>query len=135
MNTIPCKTPGCFKKTKEGYKLCFTCNQQDKIDCIECGNKTSKAFPKCYNCNMKNKHKCQSCDKMTDIKYPKCYDCNKKKPTIAKPIVVEDPIFSITPKPTLWKPPTIQYKPISKENINSLKQCLCIINDDSPKTD
>jgi len=87
MNTIPCKTVGCSKKTKEPYKLCFTCNQIDKVDCIECGNKTSKAYPKCYNCNMKNKHPCITCKKMTDNKYLKCYTCNQKK----RKIFIGDP--------------------------------------------
>jgi hypothetical protein len=137
MNTISCQTIGCLKKTKEPYKLCFDCNKKDKIDCIECGNKTPKAYPKCYNCNMKNKHKCQTCDKMTDKNYPKCYDCNKKKPiptpTTPKPIVIE-PIIPITPKPL--KKLSIEYKPICKEDVNSLRQCLCIINDEPElKTD
>ena len=79
MNTIPCNTSGCFNKTKEPYKLCFTCNQKDKVDCRECGKPTSKKYPTCFICSLKNKHKCQSCDKMTDIKYLKCYTCNQKK--------------------------------------------------------
>jgi hypothetical protein len=105
---------------------------KDKMDCIDCGNKTSKKYPRCYNCNMKDKHKCQSCDKMTDKKYPKCYTCKQKKPiSIPKPVEVEE----IIPKtPRIPKNPPIEYKPITREDISSLKHCLCIINEE-PKND
>ena len=81
MSTIPCQYEGCTRKTKEPFKLCFTCNTKDKVDCQKCGKLTSKKYPICYNCNMLTKHPCIRCKKMTDKKYLKCYTCNQIKVT------------------------------------------------------
>jgi hypothetical protein len=80
MSFVNCRTVGCFKKTKEPYKLCFDCNMKDKIECIKfgCNNKTSTKYPICYTCNMLTKHPCITCKKMTDNKYLKCFTCNQK---------------------------------------------------------
>ena len=80
MTTVACQYEGCTRRTKEPFKLCFTCNQKDKIDCIKkCGKKTSKEYPICYTCNMETKHPCITCKKMTDNKYLKCFTCNQEK--------------------------------------------------------
>ena len=80
MSFVTCQTIGCFKKTKEPYKLCFGCNMKDKVDCIKkCGKKTSIAYPVCYTCNMINKHPCITCKKMTDNNYLRCFTCNQTK--------------------------------------------------------
>lgn len=138
---IPCKSSGCTKTTKQPYEYCYTCNENNKMECEGCGILTSSKYDECfscyivgkhkcksckkytndeyelcYTCNMKDKHPCIKCNKMTNKKYKKCFTCNQPEPTEI-----------ITRIPRVPKRPPIQFNNITKDDIKQVRQCLCII--------
>jgi len=79
------KCEGCSEKNiKKEYKLCFDCQNINKVICNNCNNKhVKKPFKTCYECNIilnKDKVKCETCNKKF-IKKPfkTCYECNMAK--------------------------------------------------------